>query len=519
MNTASVADIFEKHLGKVPQDVRNVKKTVADDGFSFEMTVSETLSLPQTERLLEQTKEDILRQDRSFFADGLLVKNISGVHSDDDLGDDTILRIEILRFKDGQAVEGYRQEVAEAEARDHRKLGAQLGLWTFSELVGPGLPLFTPKGTTIRKALHGELLKISKKYGAQEVSIPHIAKKALYDVSGHSEKFSEELIRVVSKYDEFVLKPVNCPHHTQIYASEPRSYRDLPLRYIESTTQYRDEKPGEIGGLTRVRAIHLDDGHTFCTPEQVKEEVRAIANTIHDFYTALNLWGNHWVSLSIRDSKGKSAYIGDEEDWMLAETMLQEISDEMSLNAKTCEGEAAIYGPKLDFVFVDSAGREWQLATIQIDFALPKRFKLFYTDEHGSKKTPIMIHRAILGSYERFLALLLEHLHGWLPAWLAPTQVAIISVGEKFAEHANVFGSEMREKDIRVEVFDADETLGKKIQKAKQSKIPYIIVIGEKEVGSKRFTLQNNKTGDGAADGDRQGVIQKLLEIINQRVV
>lgn len=401
-----------------------------------------------------------------------------------------LTRIYGIAFKTKKEFEKYLAFQEESKKRNHRKIGKELGLFSFSEMVGSGLPLWSPKGTTLRNELQNRLFEISRKYKMQLVTIPHIAKKKLYETSGHAEKFGDELIKVISHYDEFVMKPVNCPHHIEIYASQPRSYRDLPIRYMESTMQYRDEKPGEIGGLTRVRSITVDDGHIFCTPEQIKDEAKKIAKIIEEFYKSLGLFGSHWVSLSVRDPNNLDRYIGNSLDWEKAEKMLKEVSNELDLKAKRIEGEAAIYGPKLDYVFKDSLNREWQLATIQIDFAMPKRFDLKYTDKRGEKITPVMIHRAILGSYERFLAILIEHYAGAFPVWLSPVQVIIVPIGEKFRAYGEKIRKELEESNIRVEMNDTDETLGKRIRNAEMQKVPYILVVGEKEQKIKSVNIR-----------------------------
>jgi threonyl-tRNA synthetase len=370
----------------------------------------------------------------------------------------------------------------EAEKRDHRKLGKELDLFCFSDLVGPGLPLYTPKGTILKEELQKHIESVCKKYGFQKVSAPSLAKVELFEISGHAKKFSDELFHVSSeKKHDFVLKPVQCPHQTQIYASKTRSYKDLPIRYMESDKQYRAEKTGEDGGLSRVYAITVEDGHSFCRVDQVKDEIKNMVDIIRDFYSALGLWDNHWVSLSVRDYAHPEKYIGETEDWDTCEKMLQEISDEMKLDAKKCEGEAALYGPKLDFMFKDATGREIQIPTVQIDFATPKRFGLEYVNKEGKKDSPVMVHRAILGSYERFLVLLIEHYAGAFPTWLSPVQVMILPVSEKFKDYGQNIKNQLVDSDIRAEIDDSDESLGKRIRAAKLQKIPYILVVGEKE--------------------------------------
>lgn len=390
-----------------------------------------------------------------------------------------------VAFESKDELKDYLEFLEEAKKRDHRKLGQELDLFTFSDLVGPGLPLYTPRGTVLIEELKNALKEIGRQYGMQQVSIPHIAKIELYETSGHAQKFSGELFHVKSHYEQdFVLKPVNCPHHTQIYAGRPRSYRDLPLRFVEQTMQYRDEKPGTLGGLQRTRGFTVDDGHTFCRADQIKTEASTIVQIIKDFYDSLGLWGNHWVSLSVRDYSKLDNYIGDSEDWDLAEKMLQEVSDTYGLDAKKMEGEAAIYGPKLDFMFKDALGRETQLATIQLDFAMPKRFKLSYTNEDGKESTPVMIHRAILGSFERFIMILIEHYAGKFPVWLAPEQLRLITVNQttELTDFAEKIALEASELGLRVFVDNSNESVGKKIRESEKSKVPYTVVIGEKEL-------------------------------------
>lgn len=390
-----------------------------------------------------------------------------------------------IAFETEEELKQHLEMLEEAKRRDHRKLGQELDLFTFSDLVGPGLPLYTPKGTVLIEELRNALKEIGKQHGMQQVSIPHIAKIELYQTSGHAQKFGGELFHVKSHYDQdFVLKPVNCPHHTQIYAGQQRSYRDLPLRYVEQTMQYRDEKPGQLGGLQRTRGFTVDDGHTFCRADQIKTEASSIVEIIRDFYESLGLWGNHWVSLSVRDYSNPDAYIGDPADWDVAEQMLQEVSDDYGLGARKMEGEAAIYGPKLDFMFKDALGRETQLATIQIDFAMPKRFSLVYTNEQGQDSVPVMIHRAILGSFERFIMLLIEHFAGRFPVWLAPEQVRFITVNQtdELSEYAQAVAQSGRDLGLRVYVDNSNESVGKKIREAEKAKVPYTMVIGEKEL-------------------------------------
>lgn len=404
-----------------------------------------------------------------------------------------LTRIYGLAFESKEALDAYVKDQEEAKQRDHRKLGQELDLFTFSDLVGSGLPLYTPRGTVIIEELKGALRQISKEYDNQLVSIPHLAKIDLYKTSGHADKFADELFHVKSHYDqEFVMKPVNCPHHIQIYASRPRSYRELPLRYIEQTMQYRDEKPGQIGGLQRTRGFTVDDGHTFCRVDQIEQEASTIVEIIRQFYSSLGLWDKKWVSLSVRQSGAQEKYLGDAADWDMAESMLEKVCKDQELDAKRMEGEAAIYGPKIDFMFQDALGRQTQLATIQLDFAMPKRFGITYTDDKGEAQTPVIVHRAILGSFERFMQLLIEHFAGKFPLWLSPEQVRLITVNQEPAtiEFAKKVAQKAKELDIRTYTDNDNESVGKKIRNAELMKVPYTVVIGEKEIESGKLVAR-----------------------------
>ncbi len=425
-----------------------------------------------------------------------------------------------VAFSTKQELDDYLKMLEEAKKRDHRKLGKDLDLFVFSDLVGPGLPLYTPRGTVLIEEIKNSLREISREYDMQLVSIPHIAKIDLYEKSGHAAKFSEELFTVQSHFDQdFVLKPVNCPHHTQIYAGRPRSYKDLPLRYIEQTMQYRDEKPGQLGGLQRTRGFTVDDGHTFCRVDQIEEEVGTIVEIIREFYERLGLWGKHWVSLSVRDSNDYSKYIGESADWEKAEKMLAEVSNKYGLGAKKMEGEAAIYGPKLDFMFKDALGRETQLATVQLDFAMPKRFELTYVDSEGKDQTPVMIHRAILGSFERFIMLMIEHFAGKFPVWLAPEQVRFITVNQtdKISSYGNKQLELAKSLGLRAALDNANESVGKKIRNAEKMKIPYVIVIGEQEAESGE-TIPRVRSDMAVQDQTKIRIENFLKTVLNESI-
>ena len=426
-----------------------------------------------------------------------------------------LTRIYGLAFNQKKELKEYLNRQAEAEKRDHRKLGKELDLFCFSKLVGPGLPLFSPKGVIIIDQLKKEIEKICAGYGFQKVMTPHLAKIELYRLSGHADKFKKELFRVHSDQGHnFVMKPVQCPHQTQIYASQKRSYRDLPIRYMESEKQYRAEKTGEVGGLNRVYAITVEDGHSFCRVSQVKEEIKNMVKIIKDFYISVGLWENHWVSLSLRDYEHQEKYIGDSQDWDQCEKMLAEISKEMNLDAKKIEGEAALYGPKLDFMFKDSLGNEIQIPTVQLDFATPKRFNLVCTNEKGEDEYVVMVHRAILGSYERFLALLIEHFAGAFPIWLSPVQVYLTPVGEKHIPLAQKIEKEIQKEGIRTELDLSSETISYRVRKAEKQKIPYILVLGDKEKGG---VLNIRKRGGQTEQIQKQDFIKKLLKEIAEK--
>jgi threonyl-tRNA synthetase len=438
--------------------------------------------------------------------------SVAGAYWKGDENNKMLTRIYGVGFRDAESLNEHLRLVEEAKKRDHRKLGKELDLFCFSDLVGPGLPMFTPRGAFIKEKLQERMENICRGYGFEKVITPHLAKIDLYKLSGHADKFGEELFHVTSKHNqEYVMKPVQCPHQTQIYASRTRSYRDLPIRYMESEKQYRAEKPGEIGGLNRVIAITVEDGHSFCRVDQVKDEIKNLVNIIKEFYTSLGLWGNHWVSLSLRDYDDPSKYIGSREDWDTCERMLEEISKEMELDARKCEGEAALYGPKLDFMFRDSLGKEIQIPTVQLDFATPKKFNLTFVNQQGKEENPVMVHRAILGSYERFLALLIEHFGGAFPVWLAPEQVRIISVGSDHADYCRKLKQEIKNHDLRAETDIGDDTVNYKIKKAVKEKIPYILVVGDKEMNSGILTVRD-RGSEQTREVDKEDFIKEIKE-------
>jgi len=425
-----------------------------------------------------------------------------------------LTRIYGTAFSTEAELEEYLNRLEEAKKRDHRKLGKELGLFTFSELVGSGLPLFTPKGTFLRTQLAGFSEELQREAGFEQVWIPHITKTDLYKVSGHWDKFAGELFIVKSQEtdDVFVMKPMNCPHHTQIYASQKRSYRELPIRYFETTTIYRDEKAGELSGLSRVRSATQDDAHIFCRMDQIEGEFTNIMNMIKKLYSALGL--TFKARLSFRDAKEPTKYHGDDESWNDSQKIIEDVAKKLNLDYFIAEGEAAFYGPKIDIMVIDSLAREWQCATEQLDFIQPKRFGLTYIDSDGQEKMPVMIHKALLGSVERFLSVYIEHTAGNFPLWLCYTQAIVVPIsGEKHNDYAYKIKEILKSKGIRTDVDDANETLGNKIRKAQANKIPYVLVIGDKE-------MANNSVNVRLRGGEALGelTIEEFANIANEKI-
>lgn len=420
---------------------------------------------------------------------------IAGAYWRGDEKNKMLTRVYGVAFDTKEELDAYVKQQEEAKKRDHRILGAKLNLFTVSPLVGSGLPMLKPNGMIIRKEIEDYIWSLHKHHGYQRVWTPHIAKIDLYEASGHAAKFGNELFRVKGGHGEdFCMKPMNCPHHMQIFADNQWSYRDMPIRYFEPATVYRDEKPGQLSGLTRVRAITQDDGHLFLRVAQIKQEVGIIVSIIKEFYTTLGMVDDYWVSLSVSDPTTPEKYLGTRQVWETAESSLEEAAKQFELPYKRIEGEAAFYGPKLDFMFKDAIGRQWQLATIQLDFNLPERFDLSYINEAGEKERPVVIHRAISGSLERFMGVMIEHFAGSFPLWLAPRQVIVVPVGEKFNDYAEKVLASLKEADIRAEIDLSTDGLNKKVRNAEQSRINYILVVGEKEETENSVAVRNYKT-------------------------
>ena len=427
-------------------------------------------------------------------ADGFKLDRLAGAYWKGDEKNQQLQRVYGLAFENGEALKKFIEMRTEAEKRDHKKLGLQLDLFVFSELVGSGLPLWTPKGTILRNLLDDFVWELRKKRGYVKVEIPHITKKELFQVSGHWDKFKKELFQIKTREGhEFAMKPMSCPHHAQIYARHQWSYRELPQRYANTTMCYRDEQTGELSGLSRARSFTQDDAHVFCRMEQAKEEFLKIWDIVHEFYSSFGL--SLQVRLSLRDPEHPEKFLGDLSQWKKAEEMLREIAGEKKTDVSEGIGEAAFYGPKLDFMAKDSLGREWQVATIQLDMNQPERFDLACINEKGEHERIVMIHAAIMGSIERFLSIIIEHFAGAFPLWLSPVQVEIIPVGEKFEKYALGIKEKLLAENIRVSLKPADETLGKRIREAEMMKIPYVLVVGEKEEKNETVNVRHYKKG------------------------
>jgi threonyl-tRNA synthetase len=428
---------------------------------------------------------------KEIATDAFKLDKVAGAYWRGDEKNPMLTRIYGLAFDTKEELQAHEEQLRLAKERDHRKLGKEQDLFTFSDLVGAGLPLWTPKGTVVRQLLDEYIWKLRHKHGYQRVTIPHITKKDLYETSGHWQKFGDELFRIKTREGkEYALKPMNCPHHTQIFDRKPHSYREMPQRYAETTMVYRDEQSGELGGLTRVLSITQDDSHVFCRYNQVKDEFFKIWDIVDTFYGAFG-FGDMRVRLSFHDPENMEAYLGDRVIWEQAEASLREIAKERNAEYFEAKGEAALYGPKLDFMAKDSLGREHQVATIQLDMNLPEQFDLTCINEQGEKERIVMIHCAIMGSIERFAAVLFEHLGGNFPLWLAPTQLRIIPVADTHHEYAQKVYEELTAVGLRAELDDGKDNMGKKIRAAKQEKLPYFIVIGDKEVADKKVTLES----------------------------
>lgn len=455
------------------------------------------------------------------FIKAIKLTNIAGAYWKGDEKNKMLTRIYGITFPNQKELDEYLVFLEEAKKRDHRKLGKELELFTFSEKVGAGLPLWLPKGAMLRGRLQDFMQKAQLESGYLPVITPHIGSKSLYVTSGHYEKYgadSFQPIKTPVEGEEFLLKPMNCPHHCEIYKSSPRSYKDLPLRLAEFGTVYRYEQSGELHGLTRVRGFTQDDAHLFCMPEQVKEEFIKVIDLVLYTFNALG-FTDYTAQISLRDREDRSKYIGSEENWELAEKAIVEAVEEKNLKNVVIEyGEAAFYGPKLDFMVRDAIGRKWQLGTIQVDYNMPERFELTYIGEDNAKHTPVMIHRAPFGSLERFVAVLTEHCAGKFPMWLVPVQVKILPISDKFLPYAENILKQLLNNDIRAEIDERAEKIGKKIRDTELAKIPLMLIIGEKEVNEEKVSVRRQGKGDeGTKTVDE--LIAQIKEEVNNRTL
>lgn len=437
------------------------------------------------------------------FIKAVKLLNVAGAYWRGDEKNKMLTRIYGVTFPKQKELEEYLHMLEEAKKRDHRKLGKELELFAFSEKVGMGLPLWLPKGTVLRERLEQFMRKAQVKAGYDPVVTPHIGSKQLYVTSGHYEKYGKDSFQPIHTPDEgeeFLLKPMNCPHHCEIYKVKPRSYKDLPIRYAEFGTVYRYEQSGELHGLTRVRGFTQDDAHIFCRPDQVKEEFIKVIDLVLHVFKSLG-FENYTAQVSLRDPANKQKYIGEDALWDRAEQEIQEAADERGLKTVAVKGEAAFYGPKLDFMVKDALGRSWQLGTIQVDYQLPQRFELEYVGSDNQKHRPVMIHRAPFGSLERFVAVLIEHCAGNFPVWLSPEQVAVLPISERFNDYAHQVIQQLKDRDIRGFVDDRDEKIGRKIRDAEVKKVPYMLVVGEKEAADNKVAVRKHGEGDKGTVG------------------
>jgi len=441
--------------------------------------------------------------------------NVAGAYWRGDETKKQLTRIYGVTFPKASELTEYLHMIEEAKKRDHRKLGKELELFTFSEKVGMGLPMWLPKGTALRERLVQFLTKAQQKSGYEQVITPHIGHKNLYITSGHYEKYGKDAfqpIKTPQEGEEFFLKPMNCPHHCELYKFKPRSYKDLPVRFAEFGTVYRYEQSGELHGLTRVRGFTQDDAHLFCRPDQVKDEFKKVIDLVLHVFKSLG-FDNYIAQVSLRAPENKTKYIGSDENWKLAETAIIEAAEEKGLPTVVEYGEAAFYGPKLDFMVRDALGRKWQLGTIQVDYNLPERFELEYTGSDNQKHRPVMIHRAPFGSLERFVAVLIEHCGGNFPLWLSPEQYIILPISEKYEEYAKKVSEELNNSDIRGLIDFRDEKIGRKIRDAEVKKLPYMLIIGEKEMEEGKVSVRKHGEGDLGSM-----TLAEFSELINKEI-
>jgi threonyl-tRNA synthetase len=500
---AKMTELVEKKEGIVRESIakNDALKMFGDRGEIYKTELISELEDGQITTYTQGNFIDLCRGPHlpnTSYIKAIKITSIAGAYWRGDETRKQLVRVYGITFPKKKMLDEYLVLMEEAKKRDHRKLGKELELFTFSQSVGAGLPLWLPRGTQLRLKLEDFLKRIQKKHGYQQVMTPHIGGKQLYITSGHYAKYGKDSFQPIhtpQEGEEFLLKPMNCPHHCEIFKCFPRSYKDLPLRLAEFGTVYRYEQSGELHGLTRVRGFTQDDAHLFCRPEQLKGEFLKVMDIIFIIFKALN-FDKFEAQISLRDPNNREKYIGSDENWEKAEQAIIEACQEKGLPAKIVTGEAAFYGPKLDFMVKDAIGRRWQLGTIQVDYNLPDRFELEYTGEDNQKHRPVMIHRAPFGSMERFVAVLIEHTAGKFPLWLTPDQVAILPIGEKFNDYAYQVARELEKSDISVIVDDRNEKIGRKIRDNELKRIPYMLIVGEKEMENNEVSVRKQGEGD-----------------------
>jgi len=495
---------------------RRAKKLFAIQPYKLEIIKDlpgENVSIYTNGEFVDLCKGPHIKNTKEINVNAFKLTKTAGAYWKSNEENKMLTRIYGIAFETEKELADYFNMIQEAEKRDHRRLGEALDLFVFSELVGPGLPLYTFKGTTILREIRKYCNELQSEIGYQEVQTPNINRAELFKVSGHYDKYKDDMFSVKSHYtkEQYFLKPMNCPQHTQIFASKPRSYKDLPVRIADFAQLYRDEKTGELSGLTRLRCFCQDDGHSFCREDQIKDEFKSVLSAIEK---AMKTYGmNYKIRLSFWDPKHPEKYLGDAKTWKKSQQILEEILIDNKIEYLKAVGEAAIYGPKMDLISKDSLGREWQISTIQLDFIMPERFKLKYIDSDGKEKTPVMIHRAIVGSPERFFGILIEHYSGAFPLWLSPVQVAVIPISEKHLEYARKIQSHLKNNNVRVELRDENETLGKKIRSAEMQKIPYLLILGDKEISANAVSVRQRGKGDSG-----QMPIDKFVDKIREEI-
>lgn len=511
-------EIISKNQGFEKEEISKIKakKMFASQPYKLELIKElpgKTVSVYKSGEFVDLCKGPHIKNTKEINPNSFQITKTAGAYWKGSEKNKMLTRIYGLSFETPEKLTEHLKMLEEAEKRDHRVLGQKLDLFVISELVGSGLPLYTFKGATVLKEIRNYSNELQKEIGYQEVQTPNMNRAELFKVSGHYDKYKDDMFKVISHYtkEEYFLKPMNCPQHTQLYASKPRSYKDLPIRIADFAQLYRDEKTGELSGLTRLRGFAQDDGHSFCREDQIKNEFTLVLLAIEKAMKTYEM--NYKIRLSLWDPKQPEKYLGDAKTWKKSQQLLEEILIENKIEYFKAVGEAAIYGPKMDLISKDSLGREWQLSTIQLDLIMPGRFGLTYIDSDGKEKTPVMIHRAIVGSPERFFGVLIEHYAGAFPMWLSPVQVAVIPISEKHLDYAKEITEKLKNNNVRVELKDENETLGKKIREAEMQKIPYLLIVGDKEIQAQSVSVRERGKGDAGAMG-----LDKFIEIIKEKI-